>query len=102
MKRGTREARVRIDGPLVFNTIDLILDAALEGYGLAYLPLDQVNSHLDAARLERVLPHSTPDLPGYHLYYPHRRFSSSAFGLFVETLRYGKAKLASERKTEDR
>lgn len=88
LKSGARETRVRIDGPLVFNTIDLILDAVLDGHGLAYLPLDQVAGHLEKGRLLRVLANSTPDLPGYHLYYPNRRFSSSAFTLFVETLRY--------------
>ncbi len=88
LKSGAREIRARVDGALVFNTIDLILDAVLDGYGLAYLPLDQVKRHLDEERLERVLSHLTPDLPGYHLYYPNRRFSSTAFRLFVETLRY--------------
>jgi DNA-binding transcriptional LysR family regulator len=88
LMRGGREARVRIDGPLILNTIDLILDAALDGHGLAYLPLDQVQSHLDEGRLVRVLGNSTPDLPGYHLYYPHRRHASSAFALLVETLRF--------------
>lgn len=85
--RGGRETRVRIDGPLVLNTIDLILDAALDGHGLAYLPLDQVQPHLDTGRLMRVLGKFTPDLPGYHLYYPHRRHASTAFSLFVETIR---------------
>jgi DNA-binding transcriptional LysR family regulator len=86
--RGGRETRVRIDGPLTLNSLDLILDAALDGHGLAYLPLDQVQSHLDAGRLMRVLTKFTPALPGYHLYYPHRRHASAAFGLLVETIRY--------------
>lgn len=88
LMRGGRETRVRVDGPLIFNTIDLILDAALDGHGLAYLPLDQVQRHLDDRRLVRVLGKFTPDLPGYHLYYPHRRHASSAFTLLVETLRF--------------
>lgn len=91
LKHGAKETRARIDGPLVFNTIDLILDAALAGHGLAYLPLDQVQTHLDDGRLERVLARFTPDLPGYHLYYPNRRFASPAFKLFVETVRYRSA-----------
>ena len=99
LKSGGREIRVRIDGPLVFNTIDLILDAVLDGHGLAYLPLDQVAAHLDEGRLARVLTSATPDLPGYHLYYPNRRFSSSAFKLFVETLRYGHGNPVSEGRT---
>lgn len=88
LMRGGREARVRVDGPLILNTIDLILDAALDGHGLAYLPLDQVQPYLDDGRLMRVLSRFTPDLPGYHLYYPHRRHASSAFNLLVETLRF--------------
>lgn len=88
LKQGERETRVRVDGPLVLNTIELIRDAALDGHGLAYLPLDQVQADLDTGRLTRVLSKSTPDLPSYHLYYPHRRSASSAFTMFVETLRF--------------
>lgn len=88
LMRGGRETRVRVEGPLILNTIDLILDAALDGHGLAYLPLDQVQPHLDGGRLMRVLNKFMPDLPGYHLYYPHRRHASSAFALLVETLRF--------------
>lgn len=86
--RGGREMRVSVDGPLAFNNIDLIRDAALDGHGLAYLPLDQVQPHIDEGLLVRVLSRFTPDLPGYHLYYPHGRHASSAFTLLVETLRH--------------
>jgi len=85
---GKRETRVRIDGPLILNTIDLIRDAAVAGHGLAYLPFDQVQEHLGDGRLERVLSRATPDLPGYYLYYPNRRFASPAFKLFVDALRH--------------
>ncbi|MBX3594637.1 LysR family transcriptional regulator [Sphingomonas sp.] len=88
LRRGDRETRVRVDGPLVLNSIDLILDAALAGHGLAYLPLDQLDKHLENGALQRALARFTPDLPGYHLYYPNRRFASSAFRLLIETIRY--------------
>ena len=101
LKSGGRESRVHIDGQLTFNTIDLILDAVLDGHGLAYLPLDQVTDHLKARRLVRVLSSFTPDLPGYHLYYPNRRFSSSAFRLFVETLRYRRDQPAPGKQIRD-
>jgi DNA-binding transcriptional LysR family regulator len=81
-----REVRVRVDGPLIFNTIDLILDSALNSLGLAYLPQDQVEPYLKDGRLVRVLGEWTPPLPGYHLYYPSRR-ASPAFKLLVEALR---------------
>ena len=85
-KRG-REVKVHVEGPLVFNTIDLIRDAAIEGFGLAYLPADQVGSHVDEGRLVRVLEDWCPRLSGYHLYYPNRK-QSAAFMLLVEALRY--------------
>lgn len=86
--RDGREIRVRVDGPLILNTIDLILDTALDGLGLAYLPLDQVQPHLDSGRLLRVLGEWNRALPGYHLYYPSRRHVSPAFRLLVDALRY--------------
>lgn len=86
--RGGREVRVRMEGQLLLNTIDLILDAAIDGHGLAYLPYDQVQQAIEEKKLTRVLEKFTPDLPGYHLYYPHRRHADSAFSLFIDVLKY--------------
>jgi DNA-binding transcriptional LysR family regulator len=83
-----REMRVRVDGPLIVNTIDLILDAALSSLGLAYLSLDQVDRHLKSGLHIRVLGKWTPPLPKYHLYSPSRRHSSPAFKVLVDVLRY--------------
>lgn len=80
--------KVRVDGQLAFNTIDMLEQAALDGFGLAHLPFDQVEHHLAAGRLKQVLEDWTKPLPGYHLYYPSRRQPTSAFALFVETLRH--------------
>ena len=88
-KKG-REVRVRTDGQLVFNTIDLIVEAALDGFGLGYLPMDQVEKHVNRGRLVTVLPDWCPKLSGYHLYYPTRRQHNPAFALLVEALRYRK------------
>lgn len=86
--RGGREVRVRMEGQLLLNTIDLILDAAIDGHGLAYLPYDQVQQAIQEKKLTRVLEKFTPDLPGYHLYYPHRRHAGSAFSLLIDVLKY--------------
>lgn len=83
-----RDLRVRMDGPLTFNSIDLIRDAARSGLGLAYLPADQVAQDIQDRRLVQVLKKWTPPLPGYHLYYPSRRHASTAFKLLIEALRY--------------
>ncbi|MES2758906.1 MAG: LysR family transcriptional regulator [Pseudomonadota bacterium] len=88
-KRG-RELKVRTEGPLAFNTIDLIVEAALAGFGLGYLPLDQVERHVKQGRLASVLADWCPKLSGYHLYYPSRRQHHPAFALLVDALRYQK------------
>jgi DNA-binding transcriptional LysR family regulator len=86
--KGGQELKVRTEGPLVFNTIDLILDAAVEGLGLGYMPTDHVQSRVDAGQLLTVLDDWCPALPGYHLYYPSRRHPVPAFALLVNALRY--------------
>jgi DNA-binding transcriptional LysR family regulator len=86
-KRG-RDLRVRVEGQLVFNQIGLRLNAVLAGFGLAYLPEDQVKTQLADGRLIRVLADWCAPFPGYHLYYPSRRQPAPAFALLVDALRY--------------
>jgi DNA-binding transcriptional LysR family regulator len=83
-----RDMRVRVEGQLVFNGSGPMLDAALAGFGLAYLPEDKVLDHLADGRLVRVLSDWCPAYPGYHLYYPSRRQPTPAFALLVDALRY--------------
>lgn len=86
--KGRRALRVRVEGPLVFNRSAQMLNAALDGFGLAYLLEDVARPHLASGRLIRVLEDWCPASPGYHLYYPSRRQPSAAFRLLVEALRY--------------
>ena len=83
-----KAVHVRLEGQAAFNSLGPICDAALEGLGIANLPLDQVERLLETKRLERVLEDWSDDLPPYYLYYPNRRHASSAFRLFVEAVRY--------------
>jgi DNA-binding transcriptional LysR family regulator len=86
-RKGDRELKVRVDGPIAFNTIRMIREAALDGLGLALLPNDQVAEHLLSGRLISSLEDWCPVFPGYHLYYPTRRQPTPAFTLIVEALR---------------
>jgi DNA-binding transcriptional LysR family regulator len=86
--KGGREIKVRVDGQLTFNGTFQILNAALSGFGLAYVPEDLVGPHVAKGRLKRVLDDWCPLYAGYHLYYPSRRQPSAAFALLVEALRY--------------
>jgi DNA-binding transcriptional LysR family regulator len=87
-EKGKRELKVRVDGQLVFNTSAQMLNAALAGFGLAYIPEGLAQPHIAKRRLRRVLEDWCPSYPGYHLYYPSRRQSSPAFALLVQTLRH--------------
>ena len=87
-EKGGRELKVRVEGQLVFNTTAQILNAALAGFGLAYVPEDLAQRHVAKGRLKRVLEDWCPPFSGYHLYYPSRRQSSAAFALVVDALRH--------------
>jgi DNA-binding transcriptional LysR family regulator len=87
-EKGSRELRVRVEGQLTYNTTAQMLNAALAGLGLAYVPEGLVKSHIAKRRLKRVLEDWCHPYSGYHLYYPNRRQSSAAFTLLVDALRY--------------
>jgi DNA-binding transcriptional LysR family regulator len=83
-----QELKVRIQGRTAFNTVGMMRKAALDGFGLAYLPEDQVDTAIAEGKLIRVLADWCPPRPAYHLYYPSRRQHSPAFALVIEALRY--------------
>jgi DNA-binding transcriptional LysR family regulator len=87
-ERSSRELRVRVDGQLTFNTTGQLLNGALAGLGLAYVPEGMVKPHIARGRLTRVLGDWCPPYSGYHLFYPSRRQSSAAFSLVVDALRH--------------
>src|SRR5438309_7246002 len=87
-EKSGRELKVRVEGQLIFNGTAQMLNAALAGFGLAYVPEDVAQPHLVQGGLKRVLEDWCPPFPGYHLYYPSRRHSSPAFALLVDVLRY--------------
>lgn len=77
-----------MEGQITLDNIFEILDAALNGFGLAYVPEDLAEPHIKSGRLKRVLDEWCPAWPGYHLYYPSRRQTSPAFALLMDALRY--------------
>jgi len=87
-EKGGRQLRVRVEGQLTYNTTAQMLNAALAGMGLAYVPEGWVQPYLAKARLKRVLEDWCLPYSGYHLYYPSRRQPSAAFVLLVNALRY--------------
>jgi len=87
-ERDGREVKVRVEGQLILNGVFQIRNAAMAGFGLAYMPVDLAQAAIDDGRLVRVLEDWCPPWSGYHLYYPSRRQPPAAFALLVEALRY--------------
>jgi DNA-binding transcriptional LysR family regulator len=83
-----RKLNVRLEGQLAFNNIMPVLQSAVAGIGLAYVPLELATTYLADGRLVEVLADWCPYFQGYHLFYPNRRQASPAFAALVEALRY--------------
>lgn len=79
---------VKVEGQLVFNSIMHVLNGAVDGIGLAYVPEPLAAPYLTDGRLKMVLSDWCPYFPGFHLYYPNRRQASPAFSAFVDAIRY--------------
>ena len=87
-EKGKRQLKVHVEGQFVFNGTSQMLNAALAGFGLAYVPEDLAQPHLAKGRLKRVLDDWCPPFSGYHLYYPSRRQLTPAFALIIAALRH--------------
>ena len=87
-EKGGRELKVRVEGQLTCNGTAQLLNAALAGLGLAYIPEGMAAPHIGKGRLKRVLAGWCLPFSGYHLYYASRRQSSAAFNLVVDALRH--------------
>lgn len=90
-EQGDKELRVRVDGQLTFSSSYAMIDAAANGYGIAYLPENLVQKDIASGRLVQVLDAWSPRFPGYYLYYPNKRQNSPAFRIIVDALRYSDA-----------
>ncbi|HYE42455.1 MAG TPA: LysR family transcriptional regulator [Caulobacteraceae bacterium] len=80
--------RVRVDGQLTFNNSYAMIDAAVSGFGIAYLPDSIVQTQAASGALEQVLSDWSPPFDGYFLYYPSRRQNVLAFQIVVDALRH--------------
>ncbi|MGH8811204.1 MAG: LysR family transcriptional regulator [Advenella sp.] len=88
LKKGKHAVNVRVDGQLVFNGTRPILQAALAGFGLGYVPLEMAQPFLATGQLQAVLQDWCPTFPGYYLYYPSRRQLSRAMSVLIDALSY--------------
>lgn len=75
-RRGVTE-RIAVRGRLTLTDQPLMVDAAVDGIGLAFVPDHLVVDAVREGRLERVLDDWCPPMPGLCLYYPGHRHVST-------------------------
>ncbi|MBB5190640.1 DNA-binding transcriptional LysR family regulator [Silvimonas terrae] len=88
LQNGPHQLQVKVEGQSTFNGSYQMLDAALSGAGLAYLPEDLALPYVTTGQLQWVLPQWHPTFTGYHAYYQGRKQFSRALALVIDTLKY--------------
>lgn len=87
LKKGRNDVLARVNGRITCNTQQHMVQAALDGFGIAFVTEDIVLEHVRSGRLRIVMPDWCPVFPGYHAYYPSRRPASRAFTVVIDALR---------------
>ena len=86
-ERAGIELAIEVDGPLTLNDQDLMLQAALDGTGLAYVFESQAAALLKQKKLVRVLADWCPAYPGFFLYFPRRMQLPAVLRAFIDFTR---------------
>jgi DNA-binding transcriptional LysR family regulator len=86
-EKGKKSLSVAVNGPLIVDDVALVLRAALDGVGLAFLAEHQVDLHLKSGALVRVLESWCQPYPGFFLYYPSRRQQPPPLVALIAVLR---------------
>ena len=87
LDKGDESLAIAVSGALLLDEVDLVVQAALDGAGLAWVGEDRVAEHLASGALVRVLEDWCPPFPGFFLYYPSRKQHPAALTALIETLR---------------
>ena len=86
-EKGRKSLSVAVNGPLIVDDVEIVIRAALDGIGLAFVGEDKVAQHLASGALIRVLEDWCQPFSGFFLYYPSRRQQPAALSALINTLR---------------
>ncbi|AIR62300.1 LysR family transcriptional regulator [Cedecea neteri] len=86
-EQAEQREEIVVNGPVVVDDLDIALDMALNGVGLAYVLREMAEPYLKSGKLISVLDDWLPELPGFHLYFPNRKHPSAAFRAFLDFLK---------------
>ena len=82
-----QDVKVLVDGPITLDDQDLMIEAALNGVGLAFVFADRAAPYLADGRLVRCLADWCPSIGGLFLYYPDRAFMPAGLRALIEMLK---------------
>lgn len=85
--QGEEHIDVSVDGPLALSDMRLMVLAAEQGRGLAYVYQQYAQQALDAGRLISVLDDWRPAEAGFYLYYPSQRLVPPGLRALISLLR---------------
>ena len=86
-EKGRKALTVSPQGPATFDDPDLVVQAVLNGVGIATTVEQPLSEMIAKGRLVQVLRDWCPTFPGYFLYYPSRRNQPAALAALINTLR---------------
>ena len=86
-EKGRKALTVNPHGPVTFDDPDLVVQAVLNGVGIATTVEQPISEMIAKGRLVQVLKDWCPTFPGYFLYYPSRRNQPAALAALINTLR---------------
>jgi DNA-binding transcriptional LysR family regulator len=87
LEKGDESVAIAVSGSLVLDDEDLVIQAALDGAGLAVVADNRATPYLSGGALIRVMEDWTPPFPGFFLYYPHRKQQPAALAAVIDTFR---------------
>ena len=85
--KGRKSLSVAVNGPLIVDDVEILLRAAIDGVGLAFVSEETALPYLASGALVRVLEDWCQPFPGFFLYYPSRRQQPAALAALINTLR---------------
>jgi DNA-binding transcriptional LysR family regulator len=85
--KGKKTLSVAVNGPLIVDDVEILIRAAIDGVGLAFVSDERVAAELASGELVRVLEDWCQPFPGFFLYYPSRRQQPAALSALINTLR---------------
>src|SRR5215467_11685247 len=85
--KGKKSLSVAVNGPLIVDDVEILLRAAIDGVGLAFVSEDTAAPHIASGALVRVLEDWCQPFPGFFLYYPSRRQQTAALSALIKALR---------------